>query len=38
MENYERKAWAVAGVILLLWAVGFTAWMMLTPYPAVLYP
>lgn len=38
MSTFERRAWLVAGVILLLFAILFGAWLMLTPYPPILYP
>lgn len=35
----RRTAYYIAcGLILAAWILGFGAWMLLTPYPAVLYP
>ncbi len=38
MNRFERKAWTVAAVIILAWCLIFGAWLMLAPYPAILYP
>ncbi len=31
MSTFERRAWQIAGLILLAWAVIFSMWLSLTP-------
>ncbi len=38
MHRFERIFYAVCGVILVSWILGFGLWLMLAPYPAILYP
>lgn len=38
MSSFERKAWMIAAVIILLWCLAFGAWLMLSTYPPILYP
>jgi len=31
MSTFERRAWQIAGLILLVWAILFSVWLNLTP-------
>src|SRR6266536_1176546 len=38
MSRFERICYIACAVLLSAWLIGFGAWLMLAPMPAILYP